>query len=369
MSIILDDFLHPVADGLPAGEDLRYSGLFDRLTELRREDDLQAPQGIWESQTKLADWGEVISIAADALKTQTKDLQVAVWLTEALLMKEQLPGLANGLELLEALCRQFWPDLHPEIDEVGDLDGRLSPIYWIDAKLGQRLMTLPLTQAAAIEDTAGYSWQTWLTAQRLEALHSAQPRDFEQAVARGEITVVKFMASARGSPDRFYVKLRDDLGRCLAAGQRLVATLDELCGNQAPSLRNFQGLLEGMTALVDRILTERGLGTRPKASIPSSTEKPTIAAMGKSDNPAGTNPAATSLPSDSSGITSREDAYNLLRVAANYLLETEPHSPVPYLVQRAISWGQMPLNQVLAELLNDDRGRVFNLLKLPSVQD
>lgn len=369
MSIILDDFLHPIAGDLPAGEDLRYSGLFDRLSELRREDDLQAPQGIWESQTKLADWGEVITIASDALKTQTKDLQVAVWLTEALLMKEQLPGLAAGLELLEALCRQFWSDLHPIIDETGDLDGRLSPIYWIDAKLGQRLMTLPLTQAAAIEDTAGYSWQTWLTAQRLEALHSAQPRDFEQAVARGEITVVKFMASARGSPDRFYQKLRDDLGQCLANCQRLVATLDELCGTQAPSMRNFQGLLEGMAALVDRILTERGLGHRPKAPASVPTEKSTTRTMPISDASASATPVSATLPTDGSGISSREDAYNLLRMAANYLLETEPHSPVPYLVQRAISWGQMPLNQVLAELLNDDRGRVFNLLKLPSVQD
>jgi len=367
MSIALDDFLHPIPGDLPAGEDLRYSGLFDRLTELRREDDLQAPQGIWESQTKLADWGEVISLASDALKTQTKDLQVTVWLTEALLMKERLPGLADGLELLEALCRQFWPNLHPEIDDSGDLDGRLSPIYWIDVKLSQRLMTLPLTQGAAIDDTAGYSWQTWLTAQRLEALHAAQPRDFEQAVSRGEITVVKFMGSARGSPDRFYVKLRDDLGRCLTGCQRLIGTLDTLCGNQAPSLRHFQGLLEEMTALVDRILTERGLGTRSKAAPPASPiVQSTVRAMPKAD-PGAASP--TTLPTDTSGIGSREEAYNLLRLAANYLLETEPHSPVPYLVQRAISWGQMPLNQVMAELLNDDRSRVFNLLKLPSVQD
>ena len=36
----------------------------------------------------------------------------------------------------------------------------------------------------------------------------------------------------------------------------------------------------------------------------------------------------------------REDAYRQLRGIADYLARTEPHSPVPYLIYRAVEWGE-----------------------------
>ena len=52
-------------------------------------------------------------------------------------------------------------------------------------------------------------------------------------------------------------------------------------------------------------------------------------------------------------VRSRDEAYRLLAIAAEYLLRTEPHSPTPYLVQRAVSWGNMPLSELLVEYTQD----------------
>jgi type VI secretion system protein ImpA len=52
-------------------------------------------------------------------------------------------------------------------------------------------------------------------------------------------------------------------------------------------------------------------------------------------------------------IQTREDAYHLLAQAADFLAETEPHSPTPYLVRRAISWGGMSLDEVLADMAQE----------------
>ena len=38
---------------------------------------------------------------------------------------------------------------------------------------------------------------------------------------------------------------------------------------------------------------------------------------------------------------------------AEFFRQTEPHSPVSYLVQRAITWGQMPLETWLTEVIKD----------------
>jgi type VI secretion system protein ImpA len=52
-------------------------------------------------------------------------------------------------------------------------------------------------------------------------------------------------------------------------------------------------------------------------------------------------------------IQSREDAYTRLAEISEFLSQLEPHSPVPYLLQRAIAWGSMNLSELLPELLHD----------------
>ena len=54
----------------------------------------------------------------------------------------------------------------------------------------------------------------------------------------------------------------------------------------------------------------------------------------------------------------------MLSEAADYLLMHEPHSPTPYLVKRAVSWGNMTLNELLQELVNEehDLRQIYKLL-------
>ena len=63
------------------------------------------------------------------------------------------------------------------------------------------------------------------------------------------------------------------------------------------------------------------------------------------DSPSASGYAAT--------IQSREDAYARLAEISAFLSQLEPHSPVPYLLQRAIAWGSMSLSELLPELLHD----------------
>jgi type VI secretion system protein ImpA len=64
-------------------------------------------------------------------------------------------------------------------------------------------------------------------------------------------------------------------------------------------------------------------------------------------------------------IRSRAEAYRRLAEAADYLIKTEPHSPVPYLVKRAIGWGGMNLQDLLPELVrnNSELSEIYRLLQ------
>src|SRR5919112_2765721 len=105
-----DDILNPIPGENPSGENLRYAPVYEKIKEARRQDD-DAPQGEWQTARKVADFKTVIKLAGEAVATKSKDLQLAAWLTEALLNTEGFGGLNSGLSLIKGLIENFWDTL------------------------------------------------------------------------------------------------------------------------------------------------------------------------------------------------------------------------------------------------------------------
>jgi type VI secretion system protein ImpA len=55
----------------------------------------------------------------------------------------------------------------------------------------------------------------------------------------------------------------------------------------------------------------------------------------------------------SGAVRSRQEALKRLEEVARYFRQTEPHSPVAFLVQRAVKWGNMDLNGWLDDVIKD----------------
>jgi len=86
-----EDILNPIPGDNPSGADLRYDPLYPKIKEARREE-ADVPQGDWVAERKVADWGQVLKLANEAIAAKSKDLQLAAWLTEALIRKEGYAG-------------------------------------------------------------------------------------------------------------------------------------------------------------------------------------------------------------------------------------------------------------------------------------
>ncbi len=114
--IDLEKILQPVSEENPSGESLQYSGLYDEIREARRASD-GLPQGQWQEELKIADYSQVIYLAVPALETQTKDLQIAAWLSESLIREHGFAGLRDSFKLLSGLQETFWETIFPEIDD------------------------------------------------------------------------------------------------------------------------------------------------------------------------------------------------------------------------------------------------------------
>ena len=128
-----NDLLNPVSAAKPAGENLRYAPVYDKIKEARRQDDDLA-QGEWVRERKVADWPLAIKLISESLATKSKDLQLVAWLAEAMLRREGMAGFREVLELAKAMLDKFWDDLYPELED-GDAELRAMPLQWVGDRL------------------------------------------------------------------------------------------------------------------------------------------------------------------------------------------------------------------------------------------
>jgi type VI secretion system protein ImpA len=350
----LETLLAPIPGDNPAGEFLRYEGTYDRIQEARHEE-ANLPQGIWERELKKADWNMVCELCLEALERRTKDLQIAVWLMESLTHLYGFSSLRDGLKLLLGLCEGFWDSLYPEI-EGDDLEGRVSPVAWMNEKLYLTLKLISITQPESI-DAVPYTWADWEYANYIENKALKDKKVREDAESRGKVTRAKFLGSAMFTSKEFYGVQSESIAASVELTRELEHFLDERCGKQAPSLKQFRDTLEDIYKVVNDFLMEKKEEDENHEN--SATEEGRQGLGGAQEGEAGAGRSALT-----GAIRSRTEAYRMLSEAADYLLMHEPHSPTPYLVKRAVSWGNMTLNELLQELVAEehDLEQIYKLL-------
>jgi type VI secretion system ImpA family protein len=343
--IDLDGVAAPLYGPSPAGVDLRFSAEYQAIQEARRDENAQLPQGVWTRDVKRADWPLVARLCNDVLRDRSKDLQVACWLAEAAVHIQGFAGLADGLRLLTVLCRRFWPDLHPAIED-GDVAARVAPFEWLNTRLATVLRALPLVSPQGNPELS-YSWTDYVNAQLLEGLRQRDPKSVERSEAAGAVTLAAFTAARNQTPTAY---LRDSLAALKSATAALAElndALERLCGRDAPGLGRIGATVSDLVGLITLALAERK--PPPPPPPPLSFVRRLMAAEAAAPAGAAADVAAIVAPP-----MTREVAFAQLRDIADFLQALEPNSPVPLLVRRAVAWGDMSFADLMAMFAASD---------------
>lgn len=281
--------LMPIPGANPAGENLRYTPVYDAIKEARRADD-PLNRGEWQREIKTSDWNAVIALAGDALTHKTKDLQIAAWLTEALTCISGFEGLAAGLSIITGLMRHFWENLFPEKIE-NDLEFRSGPIEFLNEKLPIIIRQTPITESKL---TPGYSWLSWQESRRVgyeKDIHNqlgdvdeAKKKTRDELMAEGKPTAEDFDSAVARSSIVFFETLADHLAACRREFEIIDGLLDEKFGREAPRVAELRLTLEETDQLVRRILKEKG-GREPAAG--RAPETPSAPSEQKATQPVG----------------------------------------------------------------------------------
>lgn len=338
----LDRLLAPVEGASPCGENLRWDPLYDEIRKARREDDRDA---LGSDSPVQADWAAVLDKATGALAARSKDLMLAGFVVEALVQLYGYRGLRDGLRVVNGLLEAYWDELHPLPDE-DDLEPRAAPLVWLtEADRGARLPNRLREVAMAVGNVNGAvpSWAYWKSRYITPRNETEDDTAYEQRRAEAEGRAKAFEQAVAATPLAYYAALKDDLTDCLAELRRLDNLLDRRMGRNAPGTAAIRQSLDECTALVNRILKDKG-------GVPETTADSGPAA-------ADTTTAAGGMAAGTGPINSRDEALRRLAEVAAFFRKTEPHSPISYLVQRATAWGRMSLEELVTEIVKDQTTR------------
>jgi type VI secretion system protein ImpA len=332
------DLLNPIPGPNPAGLDLRYDPVYDKIKEARHEDD-DGPQGDWQRPRKAADYVLVTKLAGDALAARSKDLQLAAWLTEAHLRREGFAGLRAGLGLLIELLERFWEGLYPPLED-GDPELRAAPLAWIGLSLVPAIRSVPLNRSG--HDFFKYKESRTVGS---EADAGGDPKKLQarqQAIDDGRLPAEEFDRGFEATPKSWYKELAADVDGSLEALKKLDRLGREKFGEVAPDFLRLQDAVAEIQQVVRQLLRKKlEIDPDPPEPVPSALSS-TPGRGAESGSPLEPSTSETGA-SRAMGheAADREDATARALAAARFLRRTEPHNPASYLLLRGFRWGEV----------------------------
>jgi len=325
----LEDIKLPVADSQPAGRDLSLTGELLELELMAKPvfttnaDGKRVTNDFSEHEP---DWVKLEARCADLLKV-TRDLRVAAFYAAALLRVRGLVGFAHGLELIRRMLQASEYRAFPQFT-VGDHSALLERWFTLVAmgapykqegdllRIIEGIRSLPLARSKASP---------------CRYLDVVLARN--QSVGTDTATVERIRTEWRKVP----AGERTEQSTSLMAALGALAEIEMVLLEQTPedvvpigaSARPLQGLALEMKGLLEFMNSSI---PQPKVTTPVADEVP-LATLGE--------------------IHSRAEAIRFLQQAAEFFRKTEPASPIPYFVDRAVRLVDRDFMGLLGDLVPD----------------
>jgi type VI secretion system protein ImpA len=354
----------PFPGDAPAGPDLRQDfapqSLYYRLRDARaeaREIERRADHDPAADAAVPIQWRTVRTLAIQALSEQSKDLEIAAWLLEALVRLDGIAGLAEGSRVIADLADGLWEfGLHPQPDEDGT-ETRVAPITGLNGQGNDGTLMQPLRKSALFPGPDGNMVTYWqyLQSEELETIADAARR--KQRLAAKVVPLADLAAAARQAGEERLSALRAQATDAASAWMRMAQVLEEKAGSAAPPTGRVRDLLNAIAAVASLYAPPQP--DQPAADAIAPENAPPNPVQEIDHRPAGPPDAArTARP------VTREDMLRELERIADFFRRTEPHSPLAYTLEEAVRRGRLTWPELLSEVVPDDKVRSAMLVML-----
>lgn len=338
MSVIdLDKLLENISDESPCGEDLAYDPAYTGL-ETMAQGTPEREMGDEIIPGEEPNWREVRERCLE-LMARTKDLRVVMYLLASLLKIESLPGLRDGLALLQGLLEKYWDQIYPQLDPEDNNDPT-ERVNIVDS------LSKP-------PRTPGDPMQFQQRLREAELCRSKQMGCFslrDIAVAQGEVASQEGEGVSIDAIDGAFMDTElDQLQEIALAVDESIEYVkqidsgltDRLGAGSAPNLNSFVAVLTEIQKCVGGYLSRRGVDAP--------------AAQGDQDQSQDAGSGATAVQGQviSGEVRSRQDVIRMIDKVCDYYQSNEPSSPVPLLMKRAKRLAEKNFLEIVRDLSPD----------------
>jgi type VI secretion system protein ImpA len=332
----IEALLAPIPGDEPAGSGVPLP-VREELDQARKEidpNDFDEQDPMRPTEAKRADWPRIVSICQEILAESSKDLMIVARLTEALVKVHGFAGLRDGLSLFHRLVDEAWDRVRPVIEEPDDLEARATAFNWLDdPDRGSRFPTtvrvIPILSTGKMD----LSWMAWNLSRKTKG--GPTPEEFDQLI--------------NAAPRAACALVFEDLEETVAIFQQLCEQLNARMGQLAPGLTSLRQAVFECRTLAKQILDRKGPEPDSETSGEGATE-------GSAEEGGGGGGGGGGI-SVSRVMQSRAQVYARLAEAAELLGQLEPHSPIPYLIRRAVQLGDLSFPDLVKALISDSSVR------------
>ena len=367
----LEALLAPIPGDAPQGIDIRedfsatspYNRLRDARSEARDAERLRDARpdandgGQNAGDPNIRDpgplWRTVREVAIKTLAETAKDLEVAAWMTEAVVRSHGLLGLTFGAKLMAGLAERYWDGLFPLPDDYG-METRVAPVTGLNGRDGNGSLIQPLYMSILFETSdhtpiAYYNYKSSADLMKLDA--ETRTRRLEA----GRIMPFDNIEKEARNRGANLAKVREDATAARDAWQSMADVLDEKAGTDGPPTTAVRELLDEIIHIAAIYAPRDAVGAETGAEGSGETVETGAAPGGGGFGRIAVSPGQ---------LASREDALRALGEIANFFRRSEPHSPLSYTLDEAVRRGRMTWPELLAEVVadTDTRNTILNTL-------
>ena len=336
------------------GEDLIFDPRIDAIVAARQEDDPLLAQGNWVTELKVADWDFVKNQCAELLSHTSKDMKLALWYVDALSHTDHLAGISQGLSLLQTLNDDYWLTMYPPLDgEEESMDIRAGLLSWFVKALTDDIKQLSLADTKV----ESYNYNYYLTARD----HDKQRQQNPDSETSNQLTLSDYNHAIKNSSKAWQKALMSNLNKVTEQWRALTDQLNDLMGMDAPVFAPVTDLLMALKQHLHPLLPEYADTTNSISqegiadTVDSTGDHESTKSNGNKSLASTKNVTLTDFnPSNRDHQSNRRQALKLLAQIQEYFATNEPHSPVTFLLGRAIDWADMPLDQWLAHIIKNE---------------
>jgi type VI secretion system protein ImpA len=367
--INISALISPISSESTIGDDIRLSSSYDsnysKIKDARRAARDAERNNLFDGDTIDAqeNWHKIYILAPKVIAEESKDLEIACWLTEALVRKSGFQGLRDGFTLIRQLIESYWDDgLYPSEDEDG-IETRVAPVAGLNGEGADGVLLSPIRNSFITEDVSAGQFNLWQYKQAVDISRMSDERNQSAQIEKVGFCLEDIEKAVAQSSTEYYAELFEDIEICLMEYRAINALLTELCGTyDAPPTSKIIELIEDAKSALNHIAKLK-LPVINTEIIVEENDDSLDASQKNTTNSVTTTSVSTAL-------NSRDDAFKQLDTIAEYFRKTEPHSPISYILTKAIKWGNMPLEELMKELIPDSSSRdVYGSLTGVSVDD